>query len=110
MKISRSGSTAFHGTRSIELFDPKVEWDDHTKSIVLKKNRIKDFSNGSKHDYEIFISLEELASLIRVVGEEPINDSPDDIAQSLSPNLRQLHRLVNACIGNFGAQATTTVS
>jgi len=108
MKVERYGSAAHHGKRSIEINDPEVGWDNNNKAIVLKKSRVKDFSNGSNHDYEIHITLEEISSFIRVIGEEPTNQSPEEISQALSPNLRQLHRIVNACIGTVGNGSNVT--
>ena len=111
MKIERSGSTAFHGIRFIEIDNPDIEYDVEKGKLVLKKNSVRDFTSRSHHDYEISMSLEEVASLIKVIGEELIENCPEEIIKALSPNLRQLHRIVNTCIyGNFACESQANES
>jgi len=100
MKISRRGFRADHGTRSILLEDSIVTWDKNNEVIVLKKSQVRDFSIQSEHDYEVEISLSEMKEMISVIGEKPVNESPEKISEAFSPVLRQLIRLVNTCVGS----------
>ncbi len=102
MKITRRGSYADHGTKSIELKEPRLSWDAKDGCIKIKQDSIGDFSTGSRHDYDVSISLSELADILNVVGEKPVNDTPEIISSSLSKSLKPLLRIVFTCIGLVG--------
>ena len=102
MKIQRRGSGADHGPSSVDLKKPTVSWDSKNALIEFRENSIPDFSTTSRHDYKVSISLAELAKILSIIGEKPVNDSPEIISSALSPSLRPLLRIVSICIGKVG--------
>jgi len=102
MKIQRRGSAADHGPSSVELKKPMISWDSKNACIKFRENSIPDFLTTSQHDYEVSISLAELENILSIIGQKPVNDSPEIISSALSPSLRPLLRIVSICIGKVG--------
>jgi len=102
MKISRRGSSADHGSRSINLGKPTIKWNKKLEVVQIRQSRVGDFATDSAHDYTIDIALSEIRRIIEVIGDEPVNENPDTISEELSPCLRELIRLQKACVGPIG--------
>lgn len=102
MKISRRGSSADHGSRSIRINKPTIKWNKKLGVVQFRQSRIGDFATDSTHDYTIEISLSEISKIIEIVGGELVNEVPDTISEEFSPCLRELIRIKKACIGNVG--------
>ena len=102
MIISRRGTTADHGVSGIEFKSPKFKWDEKRKCISVSERGVGDFSTSSRHDYTVNVSLDELKSMLMVVGEIPVNDSPKEVSEALSPCMRSLLRIISVCIGKVG--------
>ena len=103
MKITRRGSSADHGPRSINLGNPTIKWNRKHGVVQILKSRIRDFATDSTHNYTIEISLSEIRKIIEVIGAEPVDEIPDTISEELSPCLREIIRLQKACIGSIGS-------
>lgn len=99
MKIARYGSTANHGTSAIDLKKIRVAWDSDTKSIIIRSNSIRDFNTDSNHNYRISISLDELASIINILGSEGVDSCPDTIEQEFDKSIKSLNRMAYAASG-----------
>lgn len=102
MKITRRGSSADHGSSSVELKEPKISWDSENTCIKCCQNSIGDFSTYAKHDYTVSISLSEIKSILSVIGEKPVNDLPEIISSAFTPILRPLLRILSICVGKIG--------
>jgi len=102
MKISRRGATADHGVSAVEFTKPKFRWNSKIKCISIRESGVGDFSTSSRHDYTVTVSLSELKSMLMVVGEDPVNESPKEISDALSPCMHALLRIVSVCIGRVG--------
>jgi len=91
MKIDRHGSGAFHGVSSIEFQAPKFKWNNDNMSAQIIQNRVKDFTGGSRHDYVVSLSLNEISQLIRATADvatlDPAAFSPH-MANLLAPLLQ----------------------
>ena len=68
MLIKRRGHLAYHGTSQISLGSLVVEWVREMMSIKLSSTGVADFSTNSRHDYDVFVSLDELGRMLTVVG------------------------------------------
>jgi len=99
MKIARYGSTANHGTSSIDLKTIRVAWDEDRKSVVIRSNSVRDFNTDSNHNYRIDISLDELASIISMLGSEGVDSCPDTIEKEFEEHIKSLNRIVYAASG-----------
>lgn len=99
MKIARYGSTANHGTSTIELKKIRVSWDEAKKSVVIRSNSVRDFNTDSNHNYRIDIPLDELASIIIMLGSEGVSSCPDTIEQEFEKHIKPLNRIIYAASG-----------
>jgi len=99
MKISRRGSSANHGTNSVELRKISVSWDANEDAIVIKSNNIRDFNTDSSHNYDITIPLCDIAKIISVIGHKGVSLSATGIESGLEDEIKALHRLIAAASG-----------
>ena len=68
-------------------------------TIVMKSASVRNFDGDSNHDYEVFLSLEELAKIIDVVSETSIPVAPLEVEQSMTNSMKSLIRIVIAASG-----------
>ncbi len=101
MKISRKGSSADHGTKYIELNDARITWNNEHHILQFRKQRIKDFVSDATHDYTVDISLSEIRTMLKVIGDKPVSEVPDILSNELSPCLREIIRIQQACVGKI---------
>jgi hypothetical protein len=99
MKITRVGSEKNHGAKAVKLENPRFTWDSDNNCITIKKSGVTDFLGVSKHDYNISVSLGELAEMLDLVSEEPSVDSPGAISVALAKSLKSLIRLTTVIAG-----------
>lgn len=99
MKISRYGSTANHGTSTIDLKKIRVAWDEDKNSVIIRSNSVRDFNTDSNHNYRIDISLDELAGIISMLGSEGVDSCPDEIEHEFEKHIKSLNRIVYAASG-----------
>lgn len=98
MKIARRGSLSNHGISRISLENPSVSWSEQRESVILKKSHVRDFNTDSTHDYEIELSLHDIACLFSVVGDKGVFQSEEAIGNSLVGKLSSIIRIQNACV------------
>ncbi|OGR29422.1 MAG: hypothetical protein A2X83_06275 [Desulfuromonadales bacterium GWD2_54_10] len=106
MKISRYGSSANHGTNSIELKKVNISWNSKENCIAIKSNNIRDFNTESKHNYEVSIPLNDLAEIFKALGNEGVSLSAMMIGTSLENSLKALNRITAAASGIIPAKTT----
>lgn len=96
MKINRVGSRADNGIFTISLDNIKTTCEN--KGVILKDYDIEDFNNPkTHHNYTISISFDEFASIIDSLGN-CTSEQKKLIGEALEPKLKQLLKLVQACI------------
>ena len=100
MKISRVGSSANHGRSFISIKEPKISWNKSEDLIQIRASCISDFSTDSRHDYTLDIGLDEIASILKLLGDRLPNEVPEVLASNFSPVLREIIRLEKVCIGS----------
>ena len=61
--------------------------------------RVRDFNTDSNHNYRIDISLDELASIISMLGSEGVDSCPDTIEKEFEEHIKSLNRIVYAASG-----------
>jgi hypothetical protein len=103
MKITRRGSGAYHGARSIEIDKPEFSWNEMEKVVEIRQIGIRDFTSGSTHNYVFQITLSEIKELVKVVGDKPTNTCAKEISEIFSVCLREVIRIEKCCIGEVGA-------
>ena len=99
MWISRRGSHANHGKRTIELRHIQTSWDPNEKVIEIKSENIGDFSTDSTHDYVLKIRLDEIAKILNALGSDGVNKSSGAIEDQLESELKALNRIIAAASG-----------
>ena len=98
MNISRRGHGADHGSRSVELNEPRFDWDKETKSVKATVWGVGDFATNATHDYVTRTPLPELGQMLDVLSTEALEQDPAAIAVALGPHLRSLIRIASVCI------------
>ena len=98
MKIARSGSKRYSGKASIEISKPSVRWSKDAAEIIISKDGVRDFSGSSRHDYEVTMSLDELAAVLDVAAN-PTPEGAASVGSKLENSLRALLRLVSFSVG-----------
>ena len=98
MKIERHGFQRIQGFPRIEFNSPKFAWDGNNSSITIKDRNIKDFSTDSRHDYTVYLSLEEIQDLFQAVSQAAVND-PNTFQKALEKSEKQLIRLIAVIAG-----------
>lgn len=95
MEISRHGSGAYHGEKSIELKNGSISWNSSSVCIELTKRAIRDFNGRATHDYTVSIPLDELVSMLAKVLAQLETNAGDVIVAKLSTQAVQLQRLIS---------------
>lgn len=102
MFIRRKGHGADHGPSWVSLTKSHFSWDKDKNVINITESGVGDFSTSSKHDYTIEMNLSEVQQILKLLGDKPVNNSPEAIVEELSPCLREIIRLEKVCIGEVG--------
>ena len=92
MRISRRGSSADFGESTIIMDKSSFSWDEKNSTVKIQAQRIKDFSTDSRHNYEIYVSVEEIAQVISVLAKAAM-EKPGEIEQCMASSLKDLVRL-----------------
>lgn len=98
MKISRTGSAANHGTNHVNLNNPKFDWSNVNKSLVIKQSRAKDFTTTSHHSYVLTIPANELNELLTALAKAAIAN-PAVLEAELAPSIKALAQLHAVSVG-----------
>jgi hypothetical protein len=99
MQISRHGERANHGVKSVTLDKIRVKWSAPSKEFqVTSPKSAYDFSTYAKHMYNVKLSLEETALLLKELGDNAASVPIDELEAAITPILPSLIRLMNtAC-------------
>ncbi len=96
MLITRHGERANHGTKSVTLDRIKVKWNAPGKVFqVTSPNSAYDFSTYAKHLYNVKLSLDEVALLLKELGDNASAVPIDELEAAITPILPSLIRLMN---------------
>ena len=106
MEISRRGSSTDRGLSSIKLKDPVVSWNEEKQVVEIKKERVKDFSTDSRHNYKVYFSLNEIAHVLHAVATAA-NKTPELLAEMQPQTLKSLLQIQAAIAGVPHVNATT---
>lgn len=96
--ISRKGTGKDHGSSKIQLNDSLISWNSLNKTICIGQDGIEDFRSKSHHDYNISISLNEIAEILNAIAEEGLtvdSENTETIISDLLPSLRSIIQLSN---------------
>ena len=77
MKISRIGAAADHGTRSVNLPDPKYTWTAIDNSLKIRHGKARDFSTTANHSYVIAITETEIIQILSTLAAAGMNVDAD---------------------------------
>ena len=98
MKISRNGATADHGTRSVNLPEPKFSWNSTDKTVHIKHTAAADFATSANHRYDVMLSPSDLKQLLTVLADVAMKD-PSAFESTLASSVRPLSQLVAVASG-----------
>lgn len=97
MKITRHGERAFHGVKAVGLENVKAKWNAPSKELhITSANAAFDFNTNAKHIYNVKLSLEEAAILIKELGDNCGSIQIDELESAFIPVVPSLLRLLNA--------------
>lgn len=100
MQMNRKGTYRNGGVDSRALGAPKISWCLDEGSINIDVPCIRGFSSSNScYDYKFKLDLKDIALIIKTLGDEAPCQSGDAIAKALAPNLREIIRLQNTCVG-----------
>ena len=63
MRIIRNGSERDRGSTSINLVNSRFGWERSNRTVSVRASWVQDFSGTSQHNYEMQISIPEIAEL-----------------------------------------------
>ena len=106
MEISRRGASTDRGLSSIKLKDPVVSWNEEKQAVEIKKERVKDFSTDSRHNYKVYFSLDEIANVLHAVATAA-NRNPELLSEMQPQTLKSLIQIQAAIAGFPHLNATT---
>ena len=92
MKIKRRGANRDHGTTSIDLNEPQVNFTDG--KVKLHKYWVHDFNGQSQHDYFVDVNLAEFFKMFDVVVSNLESPSGQRILDQLKSRETALKRIV----------------
>ena len=98
MKISRTGSAANHGTKTVNLASPKFAWSTADSSLNIRSGRAKDFSTSSHHSYAISVSMQELNELLAALAKAALAN-PQLLEAGLASSLKHLAQIHGVVAG-----------
>ena len=104
MNIMRCGSGRFEGWKNIEIASDNVSWHKEGQAVLIKARSVKDFGRSSHHDYEVYLSLDDIVQILNCIGEEGVDESIESIEEAMKASLRALIRLLNAASGLFESE------
>jgi len=95
MKISRTGASANHGTRSIELKRIKFRLNARTQSLeVSSPSATSDFSTDARHKYNVSMDFQEIAQMLQVLGDDSGGTFSGDFADAMAESVPSMVRLL----------------
>lgn len=92
MKISRWGSTAYHGVSFVEFASPAFSWVKSDSCLTVKQSNVKDFSTKANHSYSVRITVPELNEILKALSAAALAD-PGAFEKNLEPSLKALVQL-----------------
>ena len=98
MRIKRRGSAADYGITSIELENCTIEWDVPRQDVQIRCNGVQDFATPARHNYVIHLPLVDLVKIIEALGKRGVEQSSDEIGESMRPVLPEILRLIKSAI------------
>jgi hypothetical protein len=108
--ISRHGSRRYRGTTSVisglrlkigaeYQWQNNVRWDAANKQIIIDAGWIPHTDGKTKHDYQIRLSLEDVAALVTLLGHAGSASDADKLRDLLSKNVPALVKLLACATG-----------
>ena len=102
MWVRRSGSTKSHGWSTIiQPHKPQIVWDKENNILIIQARREPDIhQHNVKYDYDIILSLEDVANLVITVAGDGIAAMPRKVHEAFRLRLPQLARLAACAAGS----------
>jgi len=70
MQITRRGADRNHGWTSAILANPRFRPGVGGVGVFVESSYVRDFTTESRHDYRVWVELDELAAMIAALGDE----------------------------------------
>jgi|JI10StandDraft_1071094.scaffolds.fasta_scaffold2251226_1 hypothetical protein len=65
MKIERNGAERDHGTYDTRLNIKSIAWNSDHSALLLKAYYVPDFATNARHHWEISLTPEEIADVLK---------------------------------------------
>jgi hypothetical protein len=103
MNLQRSGAEKFHGwAKLMGDREPSVRWDPLADAVVLGVRYVPDVHQSNvSHDYEVRLSIEDLAATIATLSTDGVDDAGKAIHAGFSAHLTDLIRLLTCASGHL---------
>lgn len=96
MNVKRRGSRADHGLRQIDLTEPRFRWNQTSGLMeAVIDNPARDFATFARHNYIVEFSLNELADMVRALGDDCKQIDSDQFTAVFAKVLPSLIRVTN---------------
>jgi hypothetical protein len=98
MLLIRRGAWSNHGPKTIiGNRSPKIDWDKTSKSVKLSVERIPTTKKVS-HNYDLYLSIDEIQKIIESLAEKGIVDCQNDISKKFSNQLENLLKIMTCIV------------
>lgn len=109
MDISRRGATRDHGSKTIlsgvplkdegQYWQRNVQWIPYANFVRIQTGPVKDPTGSSHHVYSISLDLEDIATIIKLLGEIASERNAEVLRNSLAEHSSSLIRLLSCSAG-----------
>ncbi len=110
MDISRHGAKRFRGITSIlsglrlkigseHKWHDNVQWESYSRHIVIKAGYIPHQDGITRHDYEIRLSLEDVAALVTILGHASSAANATQLQDLLGKNIPAIVKILACATG-----------
>lgn len=93
MRICRRGTERNRGRAEISVEFRCVKWDSKTCSVVVYDYAVDDFSTNSRHNYTLYLSLDDVGAIVGAAVGAITCGYDDGIKASLGKHLLALRQL-----------------
>jgi hypothetical protein len=110
MKISRHGAERYRGTTTIipalsfksgskYRWEDNVTWDSASKELVIKASWVRSTDGKSHHVYTLRLTLEDISSLIRLLGHAGSATDAKLLRDHLGKDIPAIVKLLSCATG-----------
>lgn len=109
MLLKRWGANRDCGWTALINKEATVSWNKKDSCVKLSARRVNDPNGNGQYNYDVELSLEEIAKILTVVSEQAVDNSSAAVKDKLAHSTKPLFRLLMASSGlPFGQTESST--